>query len=104
MAQNLSIDDLVKVNEEIYAASLKWYNIGLQLQLSPISLDKIKDEESDSSNRLLEMLKAWLKKVEPKPTWAALVKALKNHTVDEGLLAAKLEKKYCKPKTPSAAG
>ena len=104
MAQNLSIDDLGKVNEEIYAASLKWYKIGLQLKVSPNSLDKIKAEESDFSDKLLEMLKAWLKKVQPKPTWAALVKALKNHTVDEELLAAKLEKKYCKPKTPSAAG
>ena len=102
MNQNLSLNDLGQVIEELHDASLKWYKIGLQLKVSPTCLDKIKEEESDSSDKLLEMLKAWLKKVEPKPTWSALVKVLRTRSVGEEKEAIRLEEKYCiAPKMPS---
>ena len=82
MDQYLSLDDdLGQVIEELHDVSLKWYNIGLQLKVSNTCLEKIKREEIGSSDKLLEMSKAWLKKVKPKPTWAALVKALKSRSV-----------------------
>ena len=84
-----------QVIEELHDASLKWYKIGLQLKLSPTCLDKIKEEESDSSDKLLEMSKAWLKKIEPKPTWSALVQALRTRSVGEEKEASRLEEKYC---------
>ena len=107
MDQNLSLeDDLGQVFEEFHDVSPKWYKIGLQLKVSPTCLDTIKKDESDSSDKLLEMLKAWLKKGlkknKPKPTWAALVEALKSRTVGEDKEASRLEEKYCiAPETPS---
>ena len=107
MDRNLSLeDDLGQVFEELHDVSPKWYKIALQLKVSPTCLDTIKKDESDSSDKLLEMLKAWLKKGlkknKPKPTWAALVEALKSRSVGEDKEASRLEEKYCiAPKTPS---
>ena len=101
MDHGLSLDDLAQVLEELHNVSPWWYNIGLQLKLSPDTMDKIKGEESDSNVQLREMLKVWLKRVEPTPTWEALVQALKTRSVGRGQEANKLEEKYCKGKAVS---
>ena len=41
------------------------------------------------------MLKQWLKRATPKPTWRALVDALRRDAVGEGQLAEELGVKYC---------
>ena len=95
MDQGLSLDDLDQVFEELHDVSPQWYKIGLQLKLSPDTMDKIKGEERDSNDQLIEMLKVWLKRVEPKPTWEALVQALRSRSVGREQEAVTVESKYC---------
>ena len=47
---------------------------------------------SDTLDLMMEMLKHWLQTaVDPRPTWEAVVKALKSPLVNEMKLAAELE-------------
>lgn len=98
MDKVLSLDNLGEVVEELHKISQQWYDIGLQLKIIPDVLDKIKGEESDSSNQLREMLKVWLKRAQPKPTWEAVVQALRSQTVGREQEASSLEEKYCQGK------
>lgn len=59
--------------------SARWEDIGLQLRLSPDLLEIIKkDNPSDCRACLREMLKEWIKQVEPPPSWLAIITAIKN--------------------------
>ena len=73
----------------------KWYCIGLELNLQVDTLENIKHQEMDDSNRLREMLIIWLKQVNPLPSWEALVSALKGLTVEEPQLAEQIRQKHC---------
>ena len=74
----------------IFDARTKWYDIGLELKIGAASLDAIQeDNPRNVQNCLRDMLKKWLRRCQPKPTWGALVEALESPLVDEGLLASK---------------
>ena len=90
---SLSIDDLKVLQEKLFDVSNKWYNIGLQLLLNADTLDNI---DGSTQHCLREMLKKWLRKVNPYPTWKAVVDALKSVVVGEEKLAQQLEDLYCK--------
>ena len=66
---------------------MKWYNIGLELDIDPGTLDTIKTDNDNSDDRFRAMLTTWLKMVQPKPTLAALADALQSPTVGFGHLA-----------------
>lgn len=53
---------------------------------------KANDQNSKPENRLREMLKLWLKVVNPQPTWSAIVDALQS--LGEDTLAKNLKEKY----------
>ena len=89
------MDDLGTVLQETYEARNKWYDIGLGLKVSVATLDGIKSQSDDPKDCLRETLKPWLKGTDPKPTWRALVEALKSCIVEEHQLAKRLEAKYC---------
>ena len=91
----MGIDDLKDVQEELIGVSNKWYNIGLQLHIQPGVLDSIMAHK-DGHSCLCEMLKCWLKGVDPQPTWKMLVKALDSRSVSEADLAKQLKKIYCR--------
>ena len=56
---------------------------------------------SDPSDLMREMLKHWLQTtVNPRPTWMAIVTALRSRSVDEQSVAEQLESKYCTPAQP----
>ena len=83
---------------ELHDVAAKWYNIGLYL-VPPITngtLDTIKANcRGECGDCLREMLSCWLKKGDPKPSWEAVVAALRNPVVGEERLAQTLEQKYC---------
>ena len=86
--------ELKDVLRELYTKIAdKWEDIGIFLSIIPGKLDAIKSSDSQSHNRLREMLKVWLQQVEPAPTWKAMVKAIRD--VGNDNLASELEKKYC---------
>ena len=94
---SLSIDDLKELQERLFGVSNKWYDIGLQLLLSANDLDSIEANSNSTQHCLREMLKRWLRRVNPHPTWKAVVDALKSVVVGEQWLAQQLEEAlYCK--------
>ena len=94
---SLSIDDLKVLQENLFVVSHKWYAIGLQLLLNADTLDNIISNcGSSPRDCLLEVLKKWLRRVNPYPTWKAIVDALKSAAVGEQMLAEQLERLYSK--------
>ena len=75
---------------------VRWYNLGLQLNLSPGTLNRIRAQFSDSRDQLREMLKVWLT-TSDNTSWKTLTNALKSPTMGETQLAGGLETKYCQP-------
>ena len=88
-SSTLTGEDLKKVYETIFDAREKWYQIGLQLKVDANTLDSIKDEEKSYEEKLLRMLKYWLRAGIDR-SWEALDKALRNKTVDRPDVADKL--------------
>ena len=83
---------------ELHPVCVRWYNIGLELDIPHTTLDCFKQNYLDQTDLMCEVLKHWLKAaVDPPPTWEAVVVALKSPLVNERRLAAQLESKYCAP-------
>ena len=83
----------VLLKELLSKVSDKWENIGLLLDLETGQLDAIKSGHRDPHDCFREMLKLWLNRDDPPPTWSAIIEAI--HTLQHGLLAKDLKKKYC---------
>ena len=55
-----------------------WHNIGILLGISYISLEQIEaDYPGSCKDCVREMIKVWLKQVDPRPTWKDLADAVK---------------------------
>ena len=82
--------------KELYTkAASKWEDRGLVLEIEPESLESLKTaENSTPQSRLREMLKIWLKKINPPPSWSAIVDALECLGVED--VAQRLRLQYLK--------
>ena len=87
--------DLKLLHCELHPVSDKWYSLGVQLQVPIESLKCIEKENSEMTDRLLEMVVTWLKSTDPPPTWNILTKALESSSVGKKCLAENLKKLYC---------
>ena len=92
----LSINDLGMVWETVYEARTKAYEIGLILKVTVDTLDSIKEQYSNPSDKLREVLKTWLRTAS-KPTWQDILDALKSRVVGESRLASDVEARYKHP-------
>ena len=55
----------------------KWHNIGIMLDVPETTLEQIEaDYPGDCQQCVREMIKSWLKQVNPPPTWKDLVDAV----------------------------
>ena len=55
----------------------EWEDIGIQLELEEGLLRQIKSDNADECRACLrEMLRAWLSRVAPPPSWSAMADAL----------------------------
>ena len=80
----LTIDNLREVRARLYPVRRKWYNIGIELGLKADELDTISAKHSaDHGECLIEMIKLWLKSIDPIPTWTALGDALRSAPINE---------------------
>ena len=92
-----------------------WKAIGVYLQLDVNQIEEVSrlaispTAEIESSEYvthrspedcLSEMVKWWLNRVSPQPTWRAVIDALRSPAVGEMKLANQLQLKYCKPQLP----
>ena len=82
--------DLGKVQSAAWESRAKWYNVGLALEIDPGTLDVIHGNNRDIDDCFRTMLTSWLKMVRPKPTLAALAKALQSPTIGFGHLAEQI--------------
>ena len=73
--------NIKEVQRAVWDARTKWYNIGLELDIDPETLNTIKGNNDNIDDRFRSMLMTWLKMVDPKPTWEALAEALRSPTV-----------------------
>ncbi len=87
--QALGIINLKRVRTLLYTVRAKWYDIGVELEIHSGTLESIKRQYSDPKDCLNEMIKEWLKSINPRPTWKALADALKAEFVNEIALAEK---------------
>ena len=80
------------IQEVTYDARSKWKNLGIELGISPPTLDSIDTgchgTPEDCYRNLLE---TWLRGDTPKPTIARLLESLKARTVGYGYLVTKIE-------------
>ena len=76
-----------------HTVASKWFHIGIQLDIPDGTLDAIAKNQSDPHLNLLEMLRVWLKRVNPPATWSAIADAVE--FLGEKILARKLRQKYC---------
>ena len=91
-ADRLSVDDLAAVQRKLYPAKTEWYNLGLELGLGSSTLDSIDAKySSDPSQCFRQVLKEWLKGIDPPRTWQAMVNALKSPTVAQSHLAEQIQ-------------
>ena len=83
----------ILLNELTNRVAAKWEAIGISLQLDSGLLDIIKeDNPNDCRACLREMLKEWMKQVNPPPSWSAIIKAVKD--AGYSFLARKLRERY----------
>ena len=87
----LNIGNLLKeLSQEV---SADWEDIGHILKLAPGSLDTVKlNYPSSASKCFREMIKLWLKQVNPRPSWAAIIEAV--DILEHESLAEQLRKKF----------
>ena len=93
--------DLGDVYEALIGIKHIWYVLGLQLGLRTKTLEGIKAQYPQFEAALLEMLKQWLKQIEKPRTWKAMVRALRQKSVNEEETAREIEMKYLNKESQS---
>ena len=72
----------------------KWEHIGIYLHFHMATLKTIAAQhQRDPHKCLIGILEVWLKRVDPPPTWSAIINAVE--FLGEEQLARELRKKYC---------
>ena len=86
--------ELKDLAKELYSTvSDKWEDIGILLGIEPGRLNAIKTAENHTAQSCLrEMLKIWLKRVFPPPSWTAIAEAVE--VLGDQSLADHLRTKY----------
>ena len=90
----LTPDDAVNVLEEILEAQNQSYVLGLKLRLPLHFVDGIYEKYSEPRDRLLQVLIAFTKQVDPRPTWRGIVAALRSPAVNLPQLAMRVERAH----------
>ena len=85
----LNESDLGEVYESVFCARVRWYNIGLKLNIPSSDLEVCRELSDDA---LREVLRYWLRQTDPAPTWSRLIETLRSPIVGEYQLAKELEK------------
>ncbi len=90
----LGPSDLLTLMDELHEVRAKWENIGLGLGVTQGTLEAIKLQYRDPLDCLREVLKEWLKCVDPAPCWGSLIKILRRPAIGAIRIARGLEGKF----------
>ena len=100
----LTMKDLKILVNELSAVKDKWFDLGVQLNMTPPDLNSIQIQYHNNPSRCLsEMLSQWLSITTPPPTWQTVVDALYCPAISRPLVAQDISKKYCTQSTGSYA-
>lgn len=82
--KNSHVPKLPKCLKLLLPVAKHWHNIGIFLEVSETTLEQIEADYDHCSDCVREMIKQWLKQVNPRPTWNALAGAVQ--AFDSGLV------------------
>jgi tripartite motif-containing protein 2/3/tripartite motif-containing protein 71 len=95
-SEPLDIRDLHVICSNFWEARIKWFEIGLGLNLEVSDLEVIQQTNRDNVDKcFMDMLKKWLR-TSPRPTQSNLITILRERTVGFNQLAEELENKSLK--------
>ena len=94
MNETLTPDDAGKILEELLDAQNHAHLLGLMMNVKPSDVEAIQATYQQPKDRLLHIIIAFLQQAEPRPTWRAIVDALKSPAVDLPALARRVEAAY----------
>ena len=82
------------VINEIWKVRARFYDLGVNLDIDTgtLAVAKRKGDDGEAFNLIINR---WLQKNKPKPTWKALIQALRQKNLDKGALANEIAAKYC---------
>ena len=85
--------DLKTVRNALSTVSLQWYEIGIQLGIPRLKLEKLKNDKDPLTAIVDYWLLGNIKDVQV--SWAKLVSVLRTDHVDESGVAARISKEHC---------
>ena len=97
LGRRLDENDLRDLKRELYAIREHWYDLGLELGVSPATLDQIRHAYNDPrsfAECLREVLRHWLYSEATNKTLRTLWDALQSVTVGGHQLAHRLERTH----------
>ena len=83
--------DARDILKEVQQAINRAYMLGVVLKLLPHELDAIRKTYPDPREFLLQVILAFLRRAEPRPTWRVIVDALRSPAVNLTALAERVE-------------
>ena len=95
--RTLTPDDIDSILQEILPAMNCSRYIGMALKVPEHVIQTIHDRYEDPQDRLSYILLHFLRQVEPRPTWRAIVDALRSPLVNRNYLAQEVERSHCPP-------
>ena len=84
-------NDAVNIAEELLEAQNESHTFGLKLKLPVHEVEAICERLLDPRDRLLQIIIAFLRRAEPRPTWRVIVDALRSPIVNLTALARRVE-------------
>ena len=87
----LTPNDAAKIARELNDAQSESFGLGLELEVPLPTIESIHLQHRRPRDCLLHVIIAFLKQVEPRPTWGIIVKALMSPVVNLPVLARKVE-------------
>ena len=68
---------LKELQKELRSKAAEWEDIGIQLSVNDGQLKQLKSDNHGNSRACLrEMLRVWLSRVRPAPSWSAIAEAI----------------------------
>ena len=95
-ALTLEERDAWKLTKEVLEAQNKAQYLGLELEVDDCQIESIFSTYKQPQDRLYQIILAFLRQTEPRPTVSAVVEALKSPPVGLPRIARKIEEKYIK--------
>ena len=92
--KTLDQNDVTEICSDIITAQTKSEQLGRVLKVPIHTVESIIQQDSKSEDRLLHVIDAFVKQVEPTPTWRVILDALRNPLVNLPRVAEDIEKKH----------